>query len=89
MEDQDTLQVHLILYSSSKALGLVIDLDRCLERPIPLGVDLLASDVVGANSAKAKAASSGLGGTPPLLALLTWLTAELLMVGGWRSRTPP
>ena len=79
------MQVHLILYSSSNAFGLVIDLDLCLERPIGLGVDILAADVVGANSPKANAASSGLGGTPPLLAL-TWLAAELLMVG---SRTPP
>ena len=46
-----TLHVHLILYSSSKALGLVIDLEHCLERPIGLlGVAILPSKVVGANS---------------------------------------
>ena len=46
-----TLHVHLILYSSSKALGLVIDLERCLERPIGLlGVAILPSEVVGTNS---------------------------------------
>ena len=46
-----TLHVHLILYSSSKALGLVIDLERCLERPIGLlGVAIPPSEVVGANS---------------------------------------
>ena len=46
-----TLHVHLILYSSSKALGLVIDLERCLERSIGLlGVAIPPSEVVGANS---------------------------------------
>ena len=61
----NTLQVHLCLYSSNKALGLVMDLERCLER---LGVNIVASEVVGANSAKA-----AVGGTSPLLAL-TWRT---------------
>ena len=38
-----TLQVHLVLYSSSKALGLlVIDLERCLD--LPIGV--LTSDAI-------------------------------------------
>ena len=55
-----TLQVHLCLYSSSKALGLVMDLERCLERPIGLGVNIVASEVVGA-----KAAPSALGRTSP------------------------
>ena len=46
-----TLHVHLILYSSSKALGLVIDLEHCLERPIGLlGVAIPPSEVAGANS---------------------------------------
>ena len=59
----NTLQVHLCLHSSNKALGLGMDLERCLER---LGVNIVASEVVGANSASSS-------GTSPLLAL-TWRT---------------
>ena len=58
-----------------------MDLERCLERPIGLGVNSVASEVLGAASAK------GLGGTSPLRAR-TWPTL-LLIVGGWRGRAPP
>ena len=65
--NMNTLQVHLCLYSSSKALGLVMDLERCLERPIGLGVNIVASpEVVGASSAKpALGGTSPRGRTPP------------------------
>ena len=79
------MQVHLILYSSSSALGLVIDLDLCLERPIGLlGVAIVSSEVVAANSAnKGRNCTSALmGSTSPLLAL-TWPdAAELLILVG-------
>ena len=56
--DEDTLHVHLILYSSSKALGLlVIDIERCLERPT--GVELPTSGLRGGAS---EAAAGRFGG---------------------------
>ena len=57
--DEDTLHVHLILYSSSKALGLVIDIERCLERPT--GVEVLTSGLRGGASEAAAAGRFGGG----------------------------
>ena len=73
-DDQDTLQVHLVLYSSRMTLGLlVMDLERCLD--LLGGVELLTSDVIASKEGKGRNWSGKAGpaagprGCSPLLAL--------------------